>query len=113
MRCCNDSTIGNEVLRLFEYLYGIYCRKKGETHLDTLALASSWALSLHFLQRHEEAAELQDHPGGRYVIMESMLHDTMTRRIDSVDSPPPVRVEGNHPFQSSRQSGQFTHSLCD
>ena len=78
MTCCNDSIIGNEVLRLFEYLHGIYCRKKGETHLDTLALASSWALSLHFLQRHEEAAELQDHPGGRFLIMESMLHDTMT-----------------------------------
>eukprot|EP00434_Breviolum_minutum_P015096 symbB.v1.2.013309.t1/scaffold938.1/size150240/2 len=49
-----------EAAKLFEYLHGIYCRKKGETHLDTLALASSWALSLHFLQRHEEAAELQE-----------------------------------------------------
>lgn len=87
------------MLRLFEYLHGIYCRKKGETHLDTLALASSWALSLHFLQRHEEAAELQDRLGGGVLV----------HRFCGF----PVRVEGNHPFQSSRQSGQFTHSLCD
>ena len=51
--CCD------ETVRLFEYLHGVYCRKKGEIHLDTLAVASAWSLSLHCLQRHQEAAELQ------------------------------------------------------
>ena len=52
--CCD------ETVRLFEYLHGVYCRKKGEIHLDTLAVASAWSLSLHCLQRHQEAAELQE-----------------------------------------------------
>ncbi|CAK9028604.1 Sulfhydryl oxidase 1 (Quiescin-sulfhydryl oxidase 1) (OsQSOX1) [Durusdinium trenchii] len=49
-----------EAVKLFAYLHKIYQRKKGDTHLDTLAVASARALSLHALGSHADAAELQE-----------------------------------------------------
>ena len=51
---------GVRCLRLFTYLHRVYERRKGEMHIDTLAVASSCALSLSALKKHEEAALLQD-----------------------------------------------------
>ncbi|CAJ1335913.1 unnamed protein product, partial [Effrenium voratum] len=49
-----------EALKLFTYLHRVYERRKGEMHIDTLAVASSCALSLSALKKHEEAALLQE-----------------------------------------------------
>ena len=45
--------------RLFEYLQTVYNRKKGESHMDTLAVCSAWALSLCALGKHDDAATFQ------------------------------------------------------
>ncbi|CAE7031580.1 SUD1, partial [Symbiodinium sp. CCMP2456] len=49
-----------EATKLFEYLQTIYNRKKGVSHMDTLAVCSAWALSLCALGKHDDAATFQD-----------------------------------------------------